>query len=491
MARNFFRKVGFGLGPDETIPADPLSWAQAQCAEPQPLIWPGRLFSEQEMLNIRSDFTTEEQKIQRTIRDETEQKRQREALYIRSGRGYFESYELAIRHYQAVHGPAPVFERLVHFWGNHFTIVDKNKLAEFNTGALQRDTIRSALGGSIEELVYQVTISWPMLKSLDNFLSRGPNSSFNRGRRERNMEVKSLNENHARELLELHTLSPAGGYSQTDVIETAKIMSGWGFLRDGKKGERVESRLVGFTASVHEPGVQTVLGKEYHDKQNFNQKTKGKSKLRQLVADLVRHPACIDFISAKLCQHFITDNPTPQMIAPVKEAWHKSDGHLPTIHQAVMAVAWEFADETRKFQAAETWFLQSARILGLDWPMAPQNFTTEFAAKPTRDQLAPQRLLRELGHLPFRAKQPNGFPDTEAEWMSPEYLIRRLGVARRMTELLKLDTGPALPSAYLKAVLARNFEDSDRLAQLLRLSGEDRLDSRIMLLICSPEGLQA
>ena len=90
-----------------------------------------------------------------------------------------------------------------------------------------------------------------MLKSLDNFLSRGPNSSFNKSRRERNMEVKSLNENHAREVLELHTLSPAGGYSQTDVIETAKIMSGWGFLRDGKKGERVESRLVGFVPGVN------------------------------------------------------------------------------------------------------------------------------------------------------------------------------------------------------------------------------------------------
>lgn len=491
MARNFFRKVGFGLGPDEAIPADPLSWAQAQCETPQPLSWPGRLFSEREMLDIRSDFTTEEQKIQRTIRDEKEQKRLREALYIRSGRRYFESYELAIRHYQAVHGPAPVFERLVHFWGNHFTIVDKNKLADFNTGALQRDTIRPALGGSIEDLVYAVTISWPMLKSLDNFLSRGPNSSFNKSRRERNMEVKSLNENHARELLELHTLSPAGGYSQADVIETAKIMSGWGFLRDGKKGERVESRLVGFVPGVHEPGTQTVLGKPYHDKQNYDQKTKGKFKLRQLVADLVRHPACIEFISAKLCQHFVTDKPTPQIIAPVKEAWRKSDGHLPTIHKAVMAVAWDYAGKTQKFQAPETWFLQSARILGLDWPRAPQDFTTDFTAKPTKVQLAPQRLLRELGHLPFRAKQPNGFPDTEAEWMSPEYLIRRLGVARRITELLRLDTRPARPSAYLKAVLARNFEETDRLDTLLRLSGEDRLDSRIMLLVCSPEGLQA
>ena len=491
MARSFFRKVGFGLRPDEAIPADPLGWAQAQLESAAPIIWPGRLYSEQEMLQIRTDFVTEEQKIQRTIRDSQEQKRLRDMLYITSGRHYFEAYELAIRHYQAVHGPAPVFERLVHFWGNHFTIVDKNKLADFNTGALQRETIRPLLGGSIEELVYQVTISWPMLKSLDNFLSRGPNSSFNKNRRERNMEVKSLNENHARELLELHTLSPAGGYSQADVIETAKIMSGWGFLRDGKQGERVESRLVGFVPGVHEPGTQMVLGKSYDDKQNYDRKTKGQSKLRQLVADLVRHPACMEFISAKLCQHFITDNPTARMVAPVIEAWQESDGDLPTIHKAVMAVAWQFAGETRKFQAPETWFLQSARILGMDWPADPQAFATDLTTVPTKAQLAPQRLLRELGHLPFRAKQPNGFPDTEAEWLSPEYLIRRLGVARRMTQLLKLNARPALPSAYLKAVLARNFEETDRLTHLLRLTEEDGMNSRIMLLLCSPEGLQA
>ncbi len=181
------------------------------------------------------------------------------------------------------------------------------------------------------------------------------------------------------------------------MIETAKIMSGWGFLRDGEKGERSESRLVGFLAGVHEPGTQTVLGKPYHDKKNFDRKSKGKSKLRQLVADLVRHPACIEFISAKLCQHFVTDNPTARMIAPVQEAWRKSDGHLPTIHKAVMAVAWDYADKTQKFQAPETWFLQSARIFGTGLAARPAGFHHGPDRKADQGPAGPAKAASRVG----------------------------------------------------------------------------------------------
>ena len=183
--RDFIRRVGFGLRPDEKLPSDPLAWASSQFDSVPPLIWPGRIYSESEMLDIRIDFADAEDAIDNRIKDPALAEEKRRALYHRTGRRFFESYELAIRHHQAVYSDAPVFERFWHFWGNHFTIVDKNKLPVFNTGPMQRDVIRQGMAGRFADLVHDVTISWPMLKSLDNFRSRGPSSQYNVHRKKR------------------------------------------------------------------------------------------------------------------------------------------------------------------------------------------------------------------------------------------------------------------------------------------------------------------
>ena len=231
----FIRRVGFGLKPDEQVPTNPLDWAKEQMLVVPKLIWPGRIYSEKEMLDIRVDFTTSEDKLQKTEKDPSKAKEKKRKLYRRTGRKFFERYELAIRHHQAVYGNQPVFERFWHFWGNHFAIVDKNKLPVFNTGPMQREQLRPLMTGRFADMVYDMTLTWPMIKSLDNFKSRGPNSAFNVNRRRKNKPEKGLNENHGRELLELHTISPKAGYTQVDVINAAYIMTGWGFI-GGKKG---------------------------------------------------------------------------------------------------------------------------------------------------------------------------------------------------------------------------------------------------------------
>ena len=142
MTKAFIRRVGFGLRPDEVIPEDPLNWAKSQMNVSPKLIWPGKLYSETEMIDIRVDFQLEEDKIQETEKNPAKAKTKKTKLYRRTGRKYFEKYELAIRHHQAVHGNQPVFERFWHFWGNHFAIVDKNKLPVFNTGPMQREQLR-------------------------------------------------------------------------------------------------------------------------------------------------------------------------------------------------------------------------------------------------------------------------------------------------------------------------------------------------------------
>ena len=283
--KSFLRKVGFGLRPDEKIPEDPLNWAKSQMNSVPNLIWPGKIYSEQEMLDIRVDFTTQEDKIQKTEKNPATAKVKKNKLYRGSGRRYFESYELAIRHHQAVYGKQPVFERFWHFWGNHFTIIDKNKLATFNTGAMQREQLRTLMTGRFADMVYDMTLTWPMIKSLDNFKSRGPNSQFNVNRRRKNKPEKGLNENHGRELLELHTISPNAGYTQDDVINTANIMTGWGFI-GGRKG--VEAKKIGYQGSLHEPGIHTVLGKKYKTS-GFSAKTKGKKQFDDVIGTLRKH----------------------------------------------------------------------------------------------------------------------------------------------------------------------------------------------------------
>ena len=487
--KNFIRRVGFGIRPDEPNPTDPLNWALEQFDHPSNLIWPGRIYSQSEMLDIRIDFVDSEDAIQSSTKNPTEAREKRDALYHRTGRRFFESYEIAIRHHQAIYGEAPVFERFWHFWGNHFTIVDKNKLPVFNTGPMQRDVIRPGMNGSFADLVYNVTISWPMLKSLDNFQSRGPNSKFNIYRKKKGKPQRGLNENHARELLELHTVSPECGYTQEDVINAANIMTGWGFVRKGKKRIHVEDPDVGYIADVHEPGTHTVLEEKFKST-GFDTKTKGKEQLRDLVDFLCAHESCIRFISWKLCRHFICDEPTDEMIQVVVDAWKKSNGMLPEVHRAVVQAAWTFGDEYRKFQMPETWFLQVARMSGASWPGHPDIFNYNFKSKPTSAQRQPARVLAELGHKPFRAKQPNGFPDTEAEWLSPEYLVRRLSLINNAKRFGLRPNDLDMP-AFIDSVINRNFDAPVELYEFVTgLDGHTSPSNQLVALFCSERMLK-
>ncbi len=487
--KNFIRRVGFGIRPDEPNPTDPLNWALEQFDHLSNLIWPGRIYSQSEMLDIRIDFVDSEDAIQSSTKNPAEAREKRDALYHRTGRRFFESYEIAIRHHQAIYGEAPVFERFWHFWGNHFTIVDKNKLPVFNTGPMQRDVIRPGMNGSFADLVYNVTISWPMLKSLDNFQSRGPNSKFNIYRKKKGKPQRGLNENHARELLELHTVSPECGYTQEDVINAANIMTGWGFVRKGKKRIHVEDPDVGYIADVHEPGTHTVLDEKFKST-GFDVKTKGKEQLRDLVDFLCAHESCIRFISWKLCRHFICDEPTDEMIQVVVDAWKKSNGMLPDIHRAVVRAAWTFGDEYRKFQMPETWFLQVARMSGASWPGHPGTFDYDFESKPTSAQRQPARVLAELGHKPFRAKQPNGFPDTEAEWLSPEYLVRRLSLINNAKRFGLRPNDLDMP-AFIDSVINRNFDAPKELYEFVTGLGEHTSPSnQLVALFCSERTLK-
>ena len=438
--------MAFGLGPDDTVPEDPVAWAEAQVDTVPPLVWDGDIPSADQLLDARAKFVyTDRRVIRKEFKGDRKAYREaKDQLRWETGEKYYESLDIAIRHNTALKSQAPVFERLWLFWHNHFAVAEKAMLACWNTGAYTRETIRPNMCGSFTDLVKAVTTSWTMIHHLDNSESVGPNSERGRWRR-RNGKPATVNENHARELLELHTVSPAAGYTQKDVVSLSYIMAGW---ENRWSEKREECNPVRFDAKSHEPGNHVVLGKRY--------KQRGlspKSKLNDVIEDLCAHPMCAEFVSTKLVRHFVSDDVTPEMVAPVIKAWQETDGHLPAVYKALIRVVYDHTGTHRKFLNPEVWMLQSVKLGQAPWPPQADEMKYDFKSKPKGKLNRPRSVMWEIGHHPHRPAQPNGWPDTEAEWLSPELLIRRLALAKRIADNTRIR--PAFDSS-----IAKNFDNA-------------------------------
>jgi uncharacterized protein (DUF1800 family) len=277
--KNFFRKVAFGLKPDEKAPSDPLTWAQKQVETIPELNWKGKhIYSEKEM---RKYWITQRVEENTTLRKKFKNdpdgfRRAEKQLRNDTGAKYWPNNEICIRHAEGIRSDNPVLAKLWYFWTNHFTISDTQSLPEFSTGAYHREFIRANMDKTFETMVQEATVAWPMIMHLDNKDNIGPKSESGREEwRRREKEPATLNENHARELMELHTISPKGGYTQEDVQELAKIMTGWRPKWTKKLDQGSDVR---FMSDRHEPGKKNVLGKTYK---------RGKKSLKIVIKDLV------------------------------------------------------------------------------------------------------------------------------------------------------------------------------------------------------------
>ena len=454
MKLDFFRKMGFGLGPDEDIPADPVAWAERQVETVPDMSWPGDIPTAKELLDQRAVFVHTDRRVIRKKHknDRRAYKEAKDKLRWQTGEKYYESLEIAIRHHSALHSGAPVFERLWLFWHNHFAIAEKDMLGCWNTGAYTREIIRPNMCGSFTDLVKAVTTSWTMIHHLDNSESIGPNSKRGKRRRDKG-RVATVNENHARELLELHTVSPAAGYTQKDVIALAYIMAGW---ENRWSEKREECNPVHFEPDSHEPGNHVVMGKRYKQRG-----LSAKSKLIDVIEDLCAHPSCAEFVSTKLVRHFVTDDVSPEMVQPVLDAWTKSGGHLPTIYKALIKVVYAHTGTHKKFLNPEVWLLQSIKVTGASWPPTPDQMKYDFKQRPEGKPNRPKSVMYGLGHHPYRPSQPNGWPDTEAEWLSPELLIRRLAMARRISR-------EAVKAPVTHISIPKNFDNADEVSDYMK-----------------------
>ena len=480
--KSFYRKVAFGLKPDEKEPSDPLLWAQKQVETIPELNWKGKhIYSEKEM---RKYWITQRVEENTTLRkkyknDPDGLRRAQRQLENDTGKKFWPANEICIRHSEGIRGDRPVLAKLWYFWGNHFTISDTQTLGSYSTGAYQRDFIRANMDKNFETLVTEATLAWPMIMHLDNKENVGPKSESARQEwRRREKRPATLNENHARELMELHTISPKAGYSQEDVIELAKIMTGW---RPKWSKTKDNGSDVRFDRERHEPGKKLVLGKEYKS---------GRKALKLAIKDLVNHPSCREFIATKLCRYLITDNPTTEMIAPVVKTWEQSDGFLPEVHKAAIKVAFEYNHKYRKFQNPENWWLTTINMSGSTYSYPTKEKIIDghpLGMKPFGLINWQRWFLEDLGCHPYKQKQPNGYSDFEKDWMSTEMIIRRIMYAK--TAFHKYNVDDQISDNIHEKIIINNFDNSDEILNIVSRAKTN--EEKHIILFNLPEALKA
>ena len=419
------KRFGLGISPSAQVPEDAGAWLKAQLAAPDPARF--TLPSTWEcMASWREDTRHPLPKGQPTR--------------VLSILGEEKRTQLT----WATQTPAPFRERLVWFWSNHFTVSLTRLECVPVAGAFVREAIRPHVTGRFEDMLLAVMRHPAMLMYLDNAASVGPDSTV--GKR----GGEGLNENLARECLELHTVSLAAGYTQADVTNFAKILTGWtvdygadrpGFL---------------FDAESHQPGEITVMGQVFPPGEEG-----GVAALRWLA----HHPSTYRFLAFKLVRHFVADDPPPEIVARIASVLADTDGNLGAAAAALVDTpeAWK---PLTKLRDPQDYVVAVARVL---------NFTPERL--PDLDMA-----MAHMGKPLWTAPLPNGWPDTAADWAGPEALLRRTEWANYAAGLVTGTDPVGLSAEALGPLLS-----PETLRQVMN-AGSRR--AALVMLFASPEFLR-
>jgi uncharacterized protein (DUF1800 family) len=422
-ARDAFIAVNrFGLGarPGELAAAagDPRGWVERQLAASPSM--PKQLAG----LRPSRDAVVELMEFQRQDKTEKDPARKK-ALRAKMREAFIA--EAGARTAAQIGSQTPVIERLVVFWSNHFTVSARKPLLVGTVGAFEREAIRPHVTGQFAQMLRAVLRHPAMLAYLDNVQSIGPNSKAGK-RRER-----GLNENLAREALELHTLSVDGGYTQADVRAFAKMLTGWSI--GGPKS--ADFGRFDFHERAHEPGPKTLLGRRYEEA--------GVKEAEAALAVLARHPATAKHIAFKMARHFVADQPPPALVRTLTKTFLDTDGDLRAMTTALLHAPDTWAEPLAKVKTPNEFVVSTLRATG-------------FADEPKKLVAS----LRLLGQMPFSAPSPAGWPDEGAKWVSAQALLQRaefaMAVARRAGDAVSADAllaesiGPVVSSATRSAL---------------------------------------
>ena len=459
-------RFGLGARPGDAAPADPRDWLLGQLGrfDPRPAVITALPDAAAMTLQYRQNLAQLRRQgvigARRPGDPEPPKGPEAEAMANAAQRerrqAFAQAYggQVGARLALSLTSATPFAERLVHFWANHFAI-STDKLATATMGGpLEFEAIRPYIGAKFSDMLLAVTRHPGMMFYLDQAQSIGPNSLLGEAARRRNAPRQpGLNENLAREILELHTLG-AGNYTQADVASLARALTGWsigGFVRRPLGVAAPDGQFV-FQPAWHEPGSVTVAGRPY--RQN------GEAQALAILNDLAVHPLTARRLAEKLARHFVADVPPPALVTRMAAAYLASGGQLMALYRALVEAPEAWSQPLTKFKTPWDWLVSSLRALG-------------------RENVPPLQAigaLRELGQPVWRPGSPAGWEDDAARWAAPDALLRRVEVASRIAAPLAatLDARSLAPrilpgtlSPATASAIARAESPAEGLALLL------------------------
>ena len=312
---------------------------------------------------------------------------------------------------RSIEARAGFAERLVAFWSNHFCVTaNKGGIARVTCGPFEREAIRPHVLGKFADMLLAVETHPAMLHFLDNAQSVGPNSRAGANGR------RGLNENLGREIMELHALGAGSGYTQADVTNLARILTGWTFVgQDAKLGE--PGTFV-FNAAAHEPGPIELLGKTYPED--------GVAQGRSALLEIARRPQCAQFVAGKFARHFLGDTPAKTLVDRLARVFRDTDGDL---RQLALTLV----------DAPESWDRKPVRIRNpYEFVVGAHRLLQRLPEEPGA-VLAP---VGTLGMTMWTPPGPNGFSNEISAWATPEGMKLRLDWSAQLAQLLREPPNP-------------------------------------------------
>jgi uncharacterized protein (DUF1800 family) len=421
-------RFGLGARPGDTPPGDPRAWLLRQFDQYDPR--PPAIAaapSQSEAAAALADYTAaaRQGRMQRNaaaadpdvapmtadgepaMRDPAMQARRTERRNLRD----LYAQSVAARGTAALTTPTPFVDRLVHFWSNHFAISAEKPAVVAMAGSFEFDAIRPHVLGSFGAMLRAVERHPAMLTYLDQAQSVGPGSPAGQ-RAGANGRTRGLNENLAREILELHTLGVRTGYDQADIGEFARALTGWSVAGGARRPARRRSAAApggyAFVPAMHEPGTRRILGRTFD--------ADGEEQGQAVLDMLATHPATAHHLATKLARHFVADTPPPALVARLEQAFLQADGDLPAVYRALIDAPEAWSPTPAKFKTPWEWAVSALRATGAE-------------TFPTANVLG---FVTQLGQAVWRPGSPAGFDDVAPSWAGPDAVMRRVEVAERL-----------------------------------------------------------
>lgn len=459
-------RFGYGARPGDVplVAPDPVAWLEAQIAQngaPNP---PGEFPGAVEQLAAFDDYRRDSGRDGEETGASADRRRERRRALTQLSA---EAFLARARH--AATTDAPFAERWAAFWANQITVSATKFQSAVFIDSYEREAVRPRVFGRFEDLLLACESHPAMLLYLDQAQSVGPGSAAGR-RRE-----AGLNENLARESMELHTLGADGGYSQQDVTELARALTGWtidGGRGAGRSGRRRRGDRRGvvpaastpgtsagfvFRPAVHEPGPRRILGRDYADT--------GAGQGVAILRELARAPQTARRLCGRIAAHFTADDPDPELVSRLEMAWTRSGGDLATVARNLILAPEAWSRSPTKMKTPYDFVVSAHRAAG---------------ASPRRVQdLAPA--LEAMGQPAWRPPSPEGWPDAEEDWAGPDALVKRLEWSREAAA--RMEAGGIDPTVLAESALGGRL--GERTALAVRRA-ESRVEG-LTLLLMSPE----